>query len=35
MSKFTKCYKTCEAILNIDIDIVPGTDKFLELFFQI
>lgn len=35
MSKYTKCYKTLEAILTIDIDKVPGTDIFQELFFQI
>ena len=35
MSKFTKCYKTLEAILNINIDLVPATDDFLKLFFQI
>lgn len=35
MSKYTKCYKTLEAILNINIDLVPGTEDFLTLFFQI
>lgn len=33
MSKFTKCFKTVEALLSIDIDIVPGTDDFQKLFF--
>jgi len=33
MSKYTKCYKTLEAILAIDIDIVPCSDMFLSLFF--
>ena len=35
MSKYTKCYKTLETILTIDIDFVPGMDDFLKLFFQI
>jgi hypothetical protein len=35
MSKYTKCYKTLEAILTIDIDFVPCSDMFLSLFFQI
>ena len=35
MSKYTKCYKTLEAILSIDIDVVPGYQDFLKLFFQI
>ena len=35
MSKFTKCYKTLEALLSIDIDVVPGTEAFLALFFRI
>ena len=35
MSKYTKCFKTLEAILSIDIDQVPGTDDFIKLFFQI
>lgn len=35
MSKFTKCFKTVEAILNIDIDLVPNTEDFQKLFFQI
>jgi hypothetical protein len=33
MSKYTKCYKTLETILMIDIDYVPGMDDFLKLFF--
>ena len=35
MSKYTKCFRTLEAILDIDIDQVPGTDDFTKLFFQI
>jgi hypothetical protein len=35
MSKFTKCFMTVEALLNIDIDIVPCYDQFLSLFFQV
>ena len=33
MSKFTKCYKTLEAILTIEIDEVPGNQEFISLFF--
>tara|TARA_B110000503_G_C6825707_1_gene280702 strand:- start:260 stop:526 length:267 start_codon:yes stop_codon:yes gene_type:complete len=35
MSKYTKCYKTLEAVLSIDIDTAPCTDDFIHLFFQI
>lgn len=33
MNKYTGSHKTLEAILTIDIDQVPGTDQFLDLFF--
>jgi len=33
MSKYTKCYKTLEAVLTLDIDVVACSDKFLALFF--
>lgn len=35
MNKFTKSQKTLEAMLDIDIDRVPGFDQFLHLFFQL
>lgn len=35
MSKFTKCFKCMEALLNIDIDVVEGYDQFLSLFFEL
>lgn len=35
MNKFTKCHKTLEALLKIDIDVVEGFDQFLQLFMQI
>ena len=35
MSKFTKCYKTLEALLYIDMDDVPCQDEFLRMFFQV
>lgn len=35
MNKYTKCHKTLEALLKIDIDHVEGFDKFLTLFMQI
>jgi hypothetical protein len=35
MSKFTKCFKCTEALLNIDIDHVEGYDQFLNLFFEL
>ena len=35
MNKFTKCNKTLEALLDIDIDHVEGFDQFLTLFFQL
>jgi len=35
MNKFTKCHKTLEALLKIDIDVVEGFDQFLTLFMQI
>lgn len=35
MSKFTKCFKCIEALLNIDIDHVEGYDQFLTLFFEL
>ncbi len=35
MSKFTKCFKCIEALLNIDIDKVEGYDSFLQLFFEL
>lgn len=33
MSQFTKCFKTLDALLDIDIDRVPGTDDFIKLYF--
>jgi len=35
MSKYTKCYKSLEAILTIDLDTAPANADFLNLFFQI
>ena len=35
MNRYTKCHKTVEALLNIDIDFVEGFDQFLSLFMQI
>jgi hypothetical protein len=35
MSKFTKCFKTIEALLKIDIDHIEGYDEFLRLFFEL
>ena len=35
MSKFTKCFKCIEALLNIDINNVEGYDQFLSLFFEL
>lgn len=35
MNKFTKCQKTLEALLSIDIDLVPGFDQFLPLYMQV
>lgn len=35
MNKFTKCHKTLEALLTIDIDSVPGFSQFLPLFMQL
>ena len=35
MSKFTKCFKCIEALLNIDLDHVEGYDSFLSLFFEL
>ena len=35
MSKYTKCYKTLEAIMAIGIDSAPFTDDFIHLFFQV
>ena len=35
MSKFTKCFKCIEALLNIDIDKVEGYDQFLHLYFEL
>lgn len=35
MSKFTKCFKCIEALLNIHIDEVEGYDQFLHLFFEL
>ena len=34
MSKFTNSFKTMEAILDIELDHVPGYDSFLHLYFQ-
>mgnify|MGYP001012187648 CR=1 FL=1 len=33
MSKFTKCLKTLEAMLTIDIENVPGFKDFTQLYF--
>lgn len=35
MSKYTKSFKTIEALLKIDIDGVEGYDQFLSLFFEL
>ncbi len=35
MSKFTKCFKCMEALLDIRIDGVEGYDEFLGLFFEL
>jgi hypothetical protein len=35
MSKYTKCFKTIEALLKIDIDGIEGYDQFLGLFFEL
>jgi hypothetical protein len=36
MSKYTKCFKTIEALLNIDMEEDPeGYDEFLKLFFEL
>ena len=35
MNKFTKCSKTMDALLKIDLDDVDGFDQFLTLFMQI
>jgi hypothetical protein len=35
MSKYTKCYKSLEAMLSIDLDSAPANADFLHLFFQI
>ena len=35
MSKYTKCFKCVEAVLNIHIDHVEGYEQFLELFFEL
>lgn len=38
MSKYTNCYKTLEALLTMDIDLVNGgngVDSFVHLFWQV
>ena len=36
MSKYTKCFKTIEALLNFDLETDPeGYDDFLKLFFDL
>jgi len=35
MSKYTKCFKCLEAILDIDIDHVPGYEHFIAYFFEL
>jgi hypothetical protein len=36
MSKFTKCFKCVEALLNIDLEADPeGYDEFLKIFFEL
>lgn len=35
MSKFTNSFKTMEAILDIEMDQVPGFESFLDLYFQL
>lgn len=35
MNKFTKCHKTMEALLDIDIDHVPGFKDYIQLYFQL
>ena len=36
MSKFTKCFKSIEALLNIDLENdVESYDDFIRLFFEL
>jgi len=35
MSKYTKCHKTLDAVLTIDLDEVPDEKMFLEIFFKV
>jgi len=35
MSKYTKCFKCLEAVLDIDFDRVPAYDQFLGYFFEL
>jgi hypothetical protein len=36
MSKFTKCFKCMEALLNFDLETdLEGYDEFLKLFFEL
>jgi len=34
MSKYTKCFKTLEALMSIDIDSAPDYYNFLDHFFS-
>jgi hypothetical protein len=33
MSKFTKCAKTAEVLLAVDLDKVPFEEEFTKFFF--
>ena len=35
MSKFTKCFRTLQSLLTINIDHEPDYDSFLKLFFDV
>jgi len=36
MSKYTKCFKCIEALLNFDLETdVEGYDEFVKLFFEL
>ena len=36
MSKFTKCFKCVEALLNFDLEAdAEGYDDFIKLFFEL
>lgn len=35
MSKYTKCFKTLESLLDIRMDKCPGQDAFLKMFAEL